>query len=157
MKKAFSIIEIVFVILIIGILVTTATPKLILIKDKAKVISELANFKTFQKEINLFYGRYSKLPDSSISTKEFTSIKEMIWKNTNTLELIYFHTPCIQINMDNINSQMILIPLEKTNSKCKILQEALVENNFLDIIDNKITSKKLSFGGSIMYDISSFN
>lgn len=157
MKNAFTMMELIFVIVIIGILSAFAVPRLFLVKNDASVTSGLANLKILQDDINIFYARHSKLPDNSIDIKNFTNIKNINWKNTNTLEFIYLNSPCVGLEINNAQTQIKFIPLLNNNHNCKTFQFALAKNNLLTIENNKISEKIIYFGGGSLYDISSFN
>jgi len=56
MKKAFTIIELVFVIVIIGLLAAIALPKLNVTRTDAKVITTIANLKQLTIDVASFYS-----------------------------------------------------------------------------------------------------
>lgn len=55
MKKAFTMIELIFVIVIIGILAAVAIPKLAATRDDAKVTEMIANTRTAYGDLSAFY------------------------------------------------------------------------------------------------------
>jgi prepilin-type N-terminal cleavage/methylation domain-containing protein len=55
MKKAFTMIELIFVIVIIGILAGVAIPKLAATRDDAKVTTEVANARTCLHDVQAHY------------------------------------------------------------------------------------------------------
>jgi len=55
MKKAFTMIELVFVIVIIGILAAVAIPKLSATRDDAKISSIVANSRTLKNDLAAYY------------------------------------------------------------------------------------------------------
>ncbi|EAJ8273416.1 prepilin-type N-terminal cleavage/methylation domain-containing protein, partial [Campylobacter coli] len=54
MKKAFTILELVFVIVILGILAAIALPKMSSSKDEAEVSKSLNNLKTLINDISIY-------------------------------------------------------------------------------------------------------
>lgn len=52
MKKAFTIIELVFVVIILGVLAAVALPKFSASKDEASTAQALGNLKTFINDIS---------------------------------------------------------------------------------------------------------
>lgn len=73
MKKAFTILELVFVIIILGILAAIALPKLSSSKDEAQIAKALNNLRTFINDTSL----YALKNDSLASTKMMSNIAEI--------------------------------------------------------------------------------
>jgi general secretion pathway protein G len=55
MKKAFTMIELIFVIMIIGVLAAVAIPKLVANRDNAKVSNELNSLATYINDVTTYY------------------------------------------------------------------------------------------------------
>ena len=55
MRKGFTMIELIFVIVIIGILAAVAIPKLSATRDDAKVAQVVANLRTFTQDVKNYY------------------------------------------------------------------------------------------------------
>ncbi len=73
MKKAFTLIELIFVIVIIGILSAVAIPKFTHLSDNAKVSAELSTSATVQTAIDDCHGEYV-IDDGSATFKCGASI-----------------------------------------------------------------------------------
>lgn len=58
MKKAFTLVELIFVILIIGILSAVAIPKFSGLSDNAKIAAELATASSVQTALDACYGEW---------------------------------------------------------------------------------------------------
>ncbi len=88
MKKAFTMVELIFVIVIIGILAAVAVPKLmvtrtdaIIVKGKSQV-SAIRNGISLQKSRNMLHGVYPPYPSVLDNVNAY---------NTNNQKLFYFN------------------------------------------------------------------
>ena len=61
MNKAFTMIELIFVIVIIGILAAVAIPKLSVARDDAKLANEIVNARTCYSDMQAYYTSKSNL------------------------------------------------------------------------------------------------
>ncbi len=75
MKKAFTMIELIFVIVIIGILAVIAIPKLNATRDDAKVVTELNNIANCIHDIAATYTSQSKEDSNTQSCKALECTK----------------------------------------------------------------------------------
>ncbi|OPA72490.1 hypothetical protein BB381_06270 [Campylobacter pinnipediorum subsp. caledonicus] len=64
MKKAFTMIEIVFVIVIIGVLSAIAVPKFLATRDDAEIVKTLTNVNTIISDIGMHYASQVSLSDT---------------------------------------------------------------------------------------------
>jgi len=72
MKKAFTMIELIFVIVIIGILASFAIPRLSATRDDAKVANCIENISVFMRDISAYYTSQGKY---SLNMKEMTEVE----------------------------------------------------------------------------------
>ena len=82
MKKAFTMIELIFVIVILGILASVAIPKLSATRDDAMIAKEKANYRTCLKDLMNLYTTQGYLKDVNVTsggimTKGPTSCMQM--------------------------------------------------------------------------------
>jgi len=77
LKKAFTLIEIIFVLIIIGILSIVALPRLAIVRDDAKVVQCLNQITLYMRDISTYYtsqGRYALDMDNMSNVKVFETI-----------------------------------------------------------------------------------
>lgn len=55
MKKGFTMIELIFVIVILGILASVAIPRLASTRENAEISAAIANLRTFQSDVSSYY------------------------------------------------------------------------------------------------------
>jgi len=72
MKKAFTIIELIFVIVIIGILIAVAIPKLNSTREDAKSVTIVTNLKHFLNDVASYYLANGE--DSTANSKAWTAV-----------------------------------------------------------------------------------
>ncbi|MBP3223794.1 MAG: type II secretion system protein [Campylobacter sp.] len=101
MKKAFSMVELVFVIVIVGILTTVALPRLSASRDDALVVAAKNDLKTALSDViayNLTQGRYST------NIKDMTSVdfKNSVFrvKKRDCLKFIFHGMSVMEVRID---------------------------------------------------------
>lgn len=154
MKKAFTMIEIIFVIIVVAILASIALPKMLLIRNDAIVSKELANIKILKDDLVLYYAKHSKLPDNLTNIDTFTKISNITWSNAFTLSFNFVNETCITLILDNTNSNLTISPNLNPTPLCKTLQFALSKSALLNLDNNIIKEKTITLGGGSIYDVS---
>ncbi len=122
MKKAFTMIEIIFVIVMIGILASIALPRFSATKDDAKIVTELSNLRTCISDVASSYLAVEEENNNSTACK--------------ILE-------CANVNFGNLNDGNISISFQNSYSGklnyCNRVKELAIKR---DLIGN------FSFGGT---------
>ena len=75
MKKAFTMIELIFVIVVIGVLAAVAIPSISATRDDAVLVKTMAEIRTATEEINAYYISQGKLALDTANNK--VKFKEM--------------------------------------------------------------------------------
>jgi len=75
MQKAFTMIELIFVIVVIGVLAAIAIPRISATRDDAVLVKTMAEFRTAIEEINAYYISQGKLALDTTNNK--VKFKEM--------------------------------------------------------------------------------
>lgn len=98
-KKGFTMIELIFVIIILGALAAVVIPKLAATRDDAMLSKDIANIKQFLTDISAYYTVKGKFG----SLKDITNVTSFQNYNTATLPGDAFYTVknanCIQFNV----------------------------------------------------------
>ena len=127
-KQAFTLIELIFVILIISILSIVFIPKLFVTRDDAKIATEIANVKISLKSLGSEYITKSAFLN-------YTSIDA-----NKDVECFIFDTK----DDGNVSVKMIAVPTPKCTNYIFNMVKILASK---DVLTSTGTEKVYSFGG----------
>ena len=82
MKKAFTMIELILVIVVIGVLAAVATPRISATRDDAVLVKTMAEIRTAIEEINAYYISQGKLALDTANNK----VKFKVMTNAGVLD-----------------------------------------------------------------------
>jgi len=150
-KKAFTIVELVFVILIIGVLSAVMIPKLMASRDDAKIAVALSDVGRLVSEISIFYTAYGSF-DANLS--RLTSVKDVNytsrWDSMTEKGTITYYTPknrrgvepCLTVSIQNEDGNMTVDSVDGSHENvCRGLQKIYIYKKLLttkSLIGNNI-------------------
>jgi len=139
MKKAFTMIELIFVIVIIGILASVALPRLSATRDDAKVSILAKAIQTVKSEIATYILSTNKVPTTTAEMMQVSNtVKELsqfVIVNNKVINIVDPDNTTqickvLTINNNDItNVQLILSNGAGTSSICIGLQRLIPDNN----------------------------
>ena len=139
MKKGFTMIELIFVIVILGILASVAIPRLAGTRTDAEIATTVANLRTLLSDLNSYYVVKGEFPQGSNGVKwsEITNVYLEQAVNGNGY-LMVGGERCIEISVSNRTGVLpayitfIKYPTNKDKGVCKEVLEADAVKAFVD-------------------------
>ena len=141
LKKAFTVVELIFVIMIIGILALVAIPRLAATTDDAKISINLNHLGTIINDFSAYYTTYDHF---SGNIDNMTNIKEINyttpWNNSTQKGTLTYYTldeqnnleSCIRIFLSNSEGNMTLESIISPHGTiCKDLQNIPTYLNYV--------------------------
>ena len=145
MKKGFTMIELIFVIVILGILASVAIPRLAATRTDAEIATTVANLRILLSDLNSYYVVKGEFPQGSNGVKwsEITNVYLEQAVNGNGY-LMVGGEKCIEVSVSNRTDVLpayitfIKYPTNKDKGVCKEVLEADAVKAFVDskILDN---------------------
>ncbi len=142
MKKGFTMIELIFVIVILGILAAVAIPKLALTRDDAEISKTASNIQTLISDLGSYYtsqGEFATDSDINKAVKKMSNVKTPVKAKDDE---------CLEVRPGNNTSGEIGITV-KTGGLCEQVWKlpGLADvKTLIESSDNK-TANSLKFGG----------
>jgi len=138
-KKAFTMIELIFVIVIIGILAAVAVPKLLATRDDARTASLSTQIKAATKELISYYTsqggeiNFSKLPDTSQIVLNELIHKGWVHVDSDNQAVVYSDRNTHQVCLTyKTNGSAVWLEHNTTNNStlCKGIKDVIRETNY---------------------------
>nr|WP_321318130.1 type II secretion system protein [uncultured Campylobacter sp.] len=153
MKKAFTMIELIFVIVILGILASVAIPRLAATREDAEISTAVANLRTLVSDINSYYvvkGSFTGVKWNEITNaplKNADSVAMGSGRGGNAATLTVGGKDCMGLQLisasGNTPAHILFIKYNGATGACKQVLEAepvkaYVDNSFsLTNLNNK--------------------
>ena len=145
MKKVFTMIELIFVIVILGILASVAIPRLAATRTDAEIATTVANIRTLLSDLNSYYvvkGEFAEGADG-VKWNEITNVP-LENANSSVGYLMVGGEKCIEVTVINRTGvlpayiKFTKYPTNKDKGVCKEVLEADAVKAFVDskILDN---------------------
>ena len=137
MKKGFTMIELIFVIVILGILAVVAIPKLAATRDDAEVAKAATNLSTLLSDVGAYYTSQGKFATLS----EMTNVPL-----TSANELLAAGKKCLKVTLTNYNAttnKPANVKVEQGDDKTQSICTAIYKNSGVD----KLLTNKFKWSG----------
>ena len=125
MKKAFTMIELILIIVVIGILAAIAIPRISATRDDAVLVKTMAEIRTAIEEINAYYISQGKLALDTINNK--VKFKEMtnagVLDSSGDLSFFAKNEKCISLKFFAADQSCLGVDISE-QGLCKKLWEA---------------------------------
>ena len=160
MRKAFTMIELIFVIVIIGILAAVALPKLDATRNDAEISAVVANTKQFIEDLRKYYTANGRPNYITAKTPEVTSVPLYLNPDCRTLASmtqINFVGSTLYLCRGNdaimkIETTNRALPIQKVilkdNATGTMLSNLLGNNHLFNTFTNGIIGRTYIVGGS---------
>ena len=146
MKKGFTMIELIFVIVILGILAVVAIPKLAATRDDAEIAKTATNIQTLISDLGAYYTSQGKFATKTSGASTSVDIPAM----TNVSNPIKAKTDnCLEVKAPATAADLAgAIEVEiGTTGLCKTIWELPGLKSVKDGLTEKDSKKYLKFGG----------
>ena len=128
MKKAFTMIELVFVIVILGILASVAIPKLAATRDDAEVMAGVQRINSLVSDVGSYYTAHGVFAEVSDMTNEelLKADKSVFDGNLTTPLTAYFGNTaktriCLSLHVDDMNGTLNITAANDGSAYCTAL------------------------------------
>lgn len=158
MKKGFTMIELIFVIVILGILASVAIPRLSATRVDAEITATIANLRTMQSEIGMYLAVNGAFPTEGLGRRifsEMTNVKiENQGGNMGSLK-IGNDSSCIGLviqpgeDTEQLYTPDALCLLPNESSTDSVCKQVLSSQRVRDFIGFKVNGQQYSLANGV--------
>ena len=156
MKKGFTMIELIFVIVILGILASVAIPRLAATREDAEISAAVANLRTLISDINSYYtvkGTLDAGTDGKSSSIKWNQITNVPMKNpeeviTKDGVLMVGGQDCIKFTLrDKATNKPAHFVIAKQNNPTGVCKQVQDSEPLKPCFGSKVTGVTINNGG----------
>ncbi|MCI6818689.1 MAG: type II secretion system GspH family protein [Campylobacter sp.] len=154
MKKGFTMIELIFVIVILGILASVAIPRLAATREDAEISATVANLRTLVSDATAYYTAKGSF-DTNTKWSEITNVPLTNAGGTNATneaKLKAGNQDCIGVQLVNkantTPAHIVFTTTNSTSGACKQVVESAPVKAYLDSTVTGVSDKKAMAIGS---------
>ena len=138
MKKGVTMIELIFVIVIFGILAAVAIPRLAATRDDAEVAKAATNLSTIVSDLGAYYTSQGDWDNGGIA--KMTNVVTAPGGTVNEVELTSAGKKCIKVTLNTTGNATLTIS-NGTDNTAAICQSVLANTSVAKMMSNPIDVK----------------
>ena len=143
MKKGFTMIELIFVIVILGILASVAIPRLAATREDAEISAAVANLRTLVSDVTAYYTAKGTLTGanwSAITNVPFQNASDTLTATTDANLKVGDDKECIKVKLvDKNNGTPAHIKFTKKSSPNGVCKQVLESAPVTAYINSEVT------------------
>lgn len=139
MRRAFTMIELSFIVVIIGILASIAIPRLFSTRYDAEIVRVHNHLSLMLREIKSYYISQNKFDNINVMTNAMTNMKFANGGNSFSDSILAGGEKCIKVTLDDSkkNGKPPFVKLEVENDISQVCQKIIENQMVKNLLGNK--------------------